>query len=200
MDIELLGALWQRDDGGNRYSIAAEDLSASLHRSAARFYRKFQLRDWAESVAGFVIGGFFVAYAVALLPNALGTGWIDHWDWLLLGFVSWVLAAVFVRERIHSRKDAPRAGDDICTTLKRQNKLLHHQISLLERIAWWYVLPVAVPMAIIIWRSSSFELKLPYSIIIAVLFGGIIFLNRWYAERRLLPLLEANEKMLKEAS
>jgi len=200
MDIELLGALWQRDDGGNRYSIAAKDLSASLHRSAARLHRIFQLRDWAESSAGFVIGGFFVAYAVALLPNALGTGWIDHWDWLLLGFVSWGLAVVFAKERIHSRKDAPRPSDDVCATLKRQNKLLRHQISLCERIAWWYVLPVAVPMAIIIWRSSSFELKIPYSIIIAVLFGGIIFLNRWYAKRRLFPQLQANEKMLKDVS
>jgi len=200
MDIELLGALWQRDDGGNRYSIAAEDLSASLQRSAARFHRNFQLRDWAESGAGFVIGSFFVAYAVALLPNALGTRWVDHWDWLLLGFVSWLLATVFVRERIHSRKDAPRASDDICTTLERQNRSLRHQISLCERIAWWYVLPVAIPMALIIWRSDFAELKLPYSIIVIVLFVSIIFLNRWYAKRRLLPQLEANEEMLKEVS
>ncbi len=200
MDIEYLSAIWQRDDGGNRYSITAEDLNESLHRSATRFERKLQLRDWIELVGGFLGGGFFIVIAVSIFPNAHGTVWIDHWDWLLLGFACWVIGAVFVRERIRARKNAPRADDDICTTLQRQNESLRHQIGLLKRVAWWYVLPFALPLAIVTWRSFPPEWKLPYSVGCVVLFGGIIVLNRWYAKRRLLPQLEANEQLLKEAS
>ena len=200
MDLEYLSGLWQQDDGGNRYSIAADDLHESIRRSVHRLERRIRWRDWRELACLVLFGGVFFYTAFITMPKKLDTHWLEHWDWIFLGVCCWGLGGVFMRERRGAHKFLPRISDDVRTTLEKQSDSLRHQIKLMNRVGVWYILPFLVPWTLVVVRSFPTSWQWPYFVAGLCTFGLIILWNRWYAGYRLTPRLQANEQLLKEVS
>ena len=200
MDLEYLSGLWQSDDGGTHFVVSGDDLHESVRRSAEKQERQLKRRDWLELSIGMLCGVFFAANALIFLPAMMGTPWYSQWDWLLLAVGCFWVSGAFVRERREAARFAPQVDDDIRTTLQRQSESLRHQIGLLNRVAWWYVMPIALPLGIVTLRSFPSDWKLSYGITVFLFMAFIIVLNKWYAKRTLTPQLEANEQLLKEVS
>ncbi len=200
MDLEYLNTIWQKDGATNRFSIDADSLHDLIRKRSTRFERRIRVRDWIELVGGLLLGGFFVFSALFALPNDTGRPWTDHWDYLLLGVGCWIISLSFMRLRRKAADHAPDATDTIRGTLEKNRDSLRHQIQLLRSLWWWYCLPVALPLAIVVVRSFPPEMRGWYSLTCIVIFAAIILVNRWYADKRLKPRLDSVNKLIEEVA
>jgi hypothetical protein len=201
MDLEYLNTIWQKDESSNRFSIDAESLHDLVRGRSTRFEKQIRHRDWIELVGGFLLGAFFVFAALIILPHDSGKPWTAHWDWLLLGAGCWAISVTFMRLRRKAAAYAPDAADTIKVTLEKNRESLKHQIGLSKSLWWWYCLPVAIPLAIVVIRSFRPETwRGWYSITCILIFAAIILGHRWYANKRLKPRLDSVKKLIEEVA
>jgi len=198
MDLEYLQTLWQKDEGGNRYALDERALTELVQHEGNSFEKVLRHRDWFELIGGAVIGTFFIVAAIFILPGDQGTRWIDHWDYMLLGVGCFVIAVIFARLRLESRAFVKREGDTLLEALEKRRQSLTHRIRLLKTLAWWYIMPVAIPLGIVVVRSFQPEKRISYSIICGLSFAIVIYYNRWVAKRRLQPQLDSVNRLMEE--
>lgn len=200
MDINYLGMLWQRDDGGDRFSISANELQSLVREQGQRFESRLRFRDWLEAGLGVLLGCFFILFAVffeRLDDEVLSF----QWDWILLGLGCFFVSGVFTHQRLQSKQFEDAHGDTLIESLSKHQASLAAQIGFLKYKIWWmYVLPIAAPLYLTVCKSFPSDVKVNYSLTCAALFVGIVVLNYWYASARLEPKLNEINKMIREVT
>lgn len=143
-------------------------------------------------------GSFFIFAAVWILPRSQGGSWLEQWHWILLGLACYFIALLFVRLRLAARAFEPQEDDTLMESLVKRCDALTHQIRILGRIFRWYVLPIAVPLGIVVWRAFDPGQQVKSAIVYLLAFAVVVWLNRWYAKRKLQPQLDSVSRLIAE--
>ncbi|MFO1095455.1 MAG: hypothetical protein U0992_19455 [Planctomycetaceae bacterium] len=125
---------WQSQGGT---SLNADQLAQALQRHDQSFNRMIFWRDVRE-----------IGVALVLIPVwiALGIGMSLPRTWYLaIPGLMWVAGYMFV-DRRRQQRAAPGAGASLRSAMQYSLGQVEHQIWLLRNVAWWYLLPLAIPM------------------------------------------------------
>lgn len=192
--------LWQQDQSSGRFSIDEDAMHNLLNKQAKQFSRQIRFRDYLEASLGFLIAIFFAA--VPFFWGAKNqTNWIDHWEWFTLSAGALFIAIAFVYQRRQARQWETEESLDIKQTLTRNLASVSHQIKLLKNIAWWYCLPMEIPLVFVAVKSDAFDaFRLEYLLGSAILMIAIVGYNWWFVKKDLIPKQTALKQMLASMS
>jgi hypothetical protein len=182
-----------------RVRVAPEVLLAELRRNQRNFKLTIFWRDFREVLAAAAMTVFF-AYQ----------GFDKGWAWFsLVGGCLWVGGFILV-DRYRRRGRAASFGDSLLGCVGASLEAVEHQIWLLRNVLWWYILPLAIGMAITLISMSLQPDDMPWFRWIGVGVIGVIltatnvfvyWLNQWAVRTELEPrrqeLLAVRESLLK---
>ncbi|MCW5549657.1 MAG: hypothetical protein KIT44_11905 [Opitutaceae bacterium] len=191
--------LWQTQPAA---PAAASWDEAAFETQRRRFARGLARRDWLETAAG-----LFVAAMFSLPPLLAGAA---AWPaWIAVALVLGV-TAVFVRERRRARRAAPAPEAPLRLRLEAEIAELEHQRRLLRNVAWWYLLPLLLAIALLVW---AVHLAVPGQLTTAMIwrlvwFGAImagvaavtLWLNHQAVRRTIEPRLRELQAAHRELS
>jgi hypothetical protein len=153
-----LANLWQTQPATGSWDEAV--FETQRRRLASRLAR----RDWLEAGTG-----LFVAVMFSLPPLLAGAA---AWPaWIAVALVLGV-TAVFIRERRRARHSTPAPEAPLLTRLEAEICELEHQRRLLRNVAWWYLLPLMVAVALLVW---SVHLAVPGQLTTAMVWRLVWF-------------------------
>jgi hypothetical protein len=197
MEPDPLKHAWQSAASQGRLTIDAELFLNEVRRNQQSFAATIFWRDLREVVVGIVMVPLWLYLGIRLsLP----------WAWYLaVPGLLWVVGYLLVDRRRHARK--PTEPDE---PLRRhvQDSLerVEHQIGLLRRVFWWYLLPLGLPILAffgqIAWRSRSlgWQAILFFSFatgFVLIVFAGIYWLNQAAVRAALEPRRRELETLLR---
>jgi phosphoglycerol transferase MdoB-like AlkP superfamily enzyme len=182
-----------------RVRVAPEVLLAELRRNQRNFKLTIFWRDFREVLAAAAMTVFF-AYQ----------GFDKGWSWFLLaGACLWVGGFILV-DRYRRRGRAARFGDSLLGCVGASLEDVEHQIWLLRNVLWWYILPLAIGMAIVVISMAIQPDDMPWfrwigigviGVVLAATNVFVYWLNQWAVRRHLEPrrqeLLAVRESLLK---
>ncbi len=80
---------------------------------------------------------------------------VDGWPWLLLaGTCVWVGGFILI-DRLWRRGRAASFGDTLLGCVEASLDAVEHQIWLLKNVLWWYLMPLAIGMAVALISMSA---------------------------------------------
>lgn len=146
-----------------------------------RMQQSLARRDWLEAVVGLGVAASFAGFLLFL-------GVADWRGWLAVGLVL-AVSGVFAVERRRAHRLRPTPDASLLAQLDGEIAELHHQRRLLQRVAWWYLLPLGAATLLFAWallaavaeRTGRFDGGFLWR------FGGIIVavdLAIWWLNRR----------------
>jgi hypothetical protein len=194
MNFEDLQKAWQSQDQGAKVLINADALLKEVRRNQQHFWATIFWRDVRETGVAFLLAIFFLWHG----PNG---DWTDR----LLVLACFGVGAFMIADRIRQRRKRPASADPLKACLEGSRNEVRHQIWLLRKIGWWYLLPLgaalAVSIARTILRSASFSASAisgwsAYVIFCLVLFWSIYWLNQKVVRTDLQPRLQELEALL----
>jgi hypothetical protein len=137
MLLDELQRTWQSQED-TRIRVEPMLLLRELRRNQRSFKLTIFWRDFREVFVA-------AAMAVFLSWNSFSA---DGWPWLLLaGACVWVGGFILV-DRFRRRGRAARFGDTLLGCVESSLDDVEHQIWLLKNVFWWYLLPLAIGMAV----------------------------------------------------
>ena len=196
MDDELK-KVWQSQASTARLTLDASLVLNEVRRNEKQFKAMIWARDLREvSVALLLIPVWFYMGHKMSLP----------WSWYLcVPGLLWIAGFMIVdRKRQRRKQSAP--GDDLRRSVETSLAEVEHQIWLLRNIAWWYLLPLFVPMTIFVaqvaWRSGSSKVGALAGFAVmelsfALVFGFIYWLNQFAVRKQLEPRQKELRTLLK---
>lgn len=133
---------WQAQTGPALPGPAGEDLLEWIRERSAQFDRRIWRRDLGEGVAAAAMVLLF-GYALVTLDT-----WLSR-----LGAAVVMVASVFVvlwmrRARRAGRAIGPEAS--VADRLRAQRERVSTQVRLLQTVAWWYLAPLGVGVALFV--------------------------------------------------
>jgi hypothetical protein len=198
MTPDPLQAAWQSQP---QPAVDSDRLVREFRQGQEKFAATILWRDARE-----------VGVSLVLLPVWVVMGvWIGlPWTWyLVMPGIVWI-AAFMTADRMRQRRR--RAGPDAPLVRGVESSLaeVEHQIWLLRNVAWWYLLPLAVPMLAffghIFWQASRgnvWEMAVATSIavvIVGVVNAGVYWINQKAVRSTLEPRRQELAVMLKSLS
>lgn len=187
MTLEDTRAAWRAYDD-DLFALDDDDILALVKSRAAQFERQIRRRDWRELIAS-IVG------AVLIAPIAIHAGQITRAGVavVLAGLV--LIAATLTRA---SRVGSPVHVDaPVNAVLRAEQSRVDAQIRLLGRVLWWYVLPIAVGSVMIVAGSRGVSwFTAGYVVVVALLSGGVVWLNARAVRRTLRPLRDELTELL----
>jgi hypothetical protein len=145
-------------------------------------------RDRLETVVALAIAPFFAAVVV------LGTDSVAR-----LGAAILTVSCLGIPLRLaHARRGFRGARRDrpLKTFLREERERVLAQVHLLSTVLWWYLLPLGVGVVMVFSGARSPMATTIYAAVVAVLYGGIYWLNQRAIATELKPRLEEIEAML----
>lgn len=137
MSFDELQLAWQHGRASTPSVKTDPKILAQVRRDSRRFSRRIFWRDVREIVASLFVA--LVFGKIAWSAQAEGSpAWLA---WIAMALPLGV-AAFFVIDRwvMHRRED-PR-GESLLAEIERAKRAVDHQISLLQSLFWWYLLPI----------------------------------------------------------
>jgi O-antigen/teichoic acid export membrane protein len=117
--------------------------AADFETRRLRLARSFARRDWLEAGTGLLVAAMFSLPPLLMGPAA--------WPaWIAVALVLGV-TTVFVRERRRARRNAPAPEAPLLMRLEAEIRELEHQRQLLLNVAWWYLFPLLLAIALLVW-------------------------------------------------
>jgi hypothetical protein len=177
-------------------------LAETLRRHDQTFGRMISLRDMREIGVSLVLIPIWIGMGL-FMPNPSPWTW-----WLAIPALIWVAGFMFV-DRRRQQRAAPAAGASLRNGLDYSLSQVEHQIWLLRNIAWWYLLPLGIPIALFfvqvtvqaadrshtpLWQALLGAAG-PVGTLIGV-YGFIYWLNQYAVRKQLEPLRERLESAL----
>jgi hypothetical protein len=191
MDDELKKA-WQSQAGAPRLTLDAELVIKEVRRNEQQFAAMIYCRDLRE-----------VGVALVLVPVwiILGVKLSSLWTWyLMLPALFWI-AGFMIVDRLRQRRRQSAPGDTLRSSIESSLAQVEHQIWLLRKIFWWYLLPPGIAAMIWIahlaWRSrgSGLEVLGAYAVI-ALFFVLVDWFIYWLNQYAVRKQLEPRQKEL----
>ena len=135
MDWETMQRKWQAGDGAPPRPALAEVIAQA--GGLAAIVRR---RDRIETVAALAVLALFGAWGWGLLAD--GKALAGAFALLVAASAAWIPLLLWrARARLPGE---PRHDQPVRIYLERQRDAMRAQASLLERVAWWYVMPPAI--------------------------------------------------------
>lgn len=197
MDFEDLQKAWQSQNAGAKVTINADLLMKEVRRNQREFRATIFGRDVREVGVAFLLTWYFIW-------RGLRT---DEWTDCLVGLACFGVGTFMVVDRLLQRRKQPAANDSLVTCIESSLRQVNHQIWLLRNILWWYLLPIGAALGISIchsaWhahRSGSPALTTWFvsALMIALVYGGVYWLNQFAVRKNLEPRRQELETLLAE--
>lgn len=187
-DFDSLQRAWQTD--ADPPPALDADRLAALRGEAARFDRQIRQRDWFETAAALAV----VVYVCVRLPGA-GPG-LDRVGLALLG-----LGSLFVAGWLWwAKRQAPAPAVDLpaADALRAAIARVDLQVRLLRSVAWWYLLPPAPGIVLMVAGPGGLPVAVRVAALaaVAVFFYGVYRLNQRTADGELVPLRDRLVRLL----
>jgi len=192
MEFDVIQAAWKEGPMGTRL-LADKALADSVMAVDRKLGKAVGRRDLVELVTAAAMGALFI-WIATVSPVA--------WPWSGAALLTLGVAAVFVRERARRRQAARTVPVDLHASLLAALAEADHQITLLRSVVWWYLLPLAGVVALILagtllgartelppeaWaRARTGVVAIAIPIVIGV-FGAIWWMNVRAVRNQLLP-------------
>jgi hypothetical protein len=205
MDFDRVRDAWTHQPDGTATRTDDELVGLVVTRERA-FRRRVAVRDVLELGTALCMAAAFIRVAT-LAPV--------RWPWLAAAAVTIGVGGVFVRERLRHRPSAPSAVE-LGASLQQALEEADHQIRLLASVAWWYLLPLGVVVALIlagtllgarvemgpvVWARARVVFVLPFAAVL-LLVGGTFWLVWWAnvraVRRHLQPHREAIAGLIRQ--
>ncbi len=183
---------WQCYPFDKTINIEEEKLMESITMQSAHFNRQIKRRDLRETIVSLLLVVFF-GVAFILTPYPVGK----------IGAAIIMLSSLWIIYKLHSTGKA--AGDEgaeesLHEQMKRQLKKVKAQISLLNRVWLWYLLPLSVGVLMFYFSFPvSYKSKVLFAVLVIILFGGIFGLNKYAVKKYLQPLQKRLELNLAQS-
>lgn len=175
--------MWQESSLPAPFDSAG--LAREIAEQAAHFDRKIFWRNFREYAAS----GIFAAMMLFNLPY-------PERRILAITGIAAVAFVSFYLWRSHRRKLDPDPGADARSYQAALLARFDRQIRLLQRVKYWYVLPLYAWILLAIVSSRPSAARIPTLIGATALAGFIVWLNERYAVRKLLEQRERAEALL----
>jgi hypothetical protein len=173
-----------------------------------RIQLRVTVRDYLELATAVCMTVGFV-WMATLVPV--------RWPWLGAAAVTFAVGGVFVRERLRNRRAEPH-GAELRSSLQQALAETDHQIRLLGSVLWWYLLPTACVVVLIlagtilgartemapeVWGRAR-AVFVPALAVMALITGGAFWLIWWAniraVRQHLLPHREAIAGLIRQLS
>jgi hypothetical protein len=196
MNPDDLKQAWQKQASQTRL-IDAELLLKEVRRNELSFAATIFWRDVRE-----------VGTVVLMVPLWLYLG-VRHglpWTWYLTVPALLWIAGYLLADRMRRTRQRPQPGEPLRRCVASSLAEVEHQIGLLRRVVWWYLLPLALPMLAFVgqvaWRerSGGWRTALAAAGVVAlgaVVFVGVYWLNRYAVRAGLEPRRRELETLLR---
>jgi len=199
MSLDVLQQTWQSQKVA-RIRVEPEMMFRELRRNQRKMKATLFWRDFRE---------VFVAGALAVFFTVRGVR-DGSWPWLVLvSGCLWVGGFILV-DRFRRRGLAASFGDSLMGCVNASLNELRHQIWLLKNVFWWYLLPLAIGLAVefieaaITGGGSAWEriVGLIWRIgFCALVFAGVYWINQVAVRKQLEPrrqeLLAVRERLVR---
>jgi hypothetical protein len=189
MNASELEHLWQRQQGIEPSPENIAQIAGSLSALDRKFRRQIWWRDLREIAAVLILAVWF---------GLSGQTWLR---WLAVASILFV-AAWIIRSRIVVRPD--REIPSVIERLQQMIRETEMQINLLRSVLWWYLLPCAVALFVMMLDSPPRNFRSSQRLIsvgpLILLFLAIYWLNQWAVRKKLMPQRENLRHLLAELS
>lgn len=193
MNFESLQKSWQSQE--TKISINSDVLLKEVRRNQDQFWTTIFWRDIREVGWAILLFGFFLWWGLR------GHDWTN----CLIAFACLWVAIFMVVDRFLQHRKRPAANDTLKECIESSLHQVNHQIRLLKNVFWWYLLPLAVSLAISIgystWHDRHSGLSAVIGWIVYVVFGvllfwGLYWLNQLAVRKSLEPRRRELESLL----
>jgi hypothetical protein len=186
MLLDELQQTWQ-SQGEARLRVEPELLFQELRRNQRSFKAMIFWRDFREVFVAAVMTVFFA--------------WIGlssrGWPWVFLGGTCLWVGGYILIDRFRRRGRAARFGDSLLGCVDASIADVEHQIWLLKNVFWWYLLPLAVGMVVVLVAMAisiddmpaaiRWATFLPMGLFCALVFAGVYWVNQYAVRQSLEP-------------
>jgi hypothetical protein len=196
MDPDSFKQAWQTQPSQTRLTIDAELLLKEVRCNERYFSAMIFWRDVRE------VGVCLVTVPVWLY---LGAKFSLPWTWYLaVPALLWVAGFMLVDRMRHARQP-PGPGEPLRQRVESSRAQVEHQVWLLRNVLYWYLLPLALPVAAffaqVAWQESGggWWAALALGGVIApavIVFAGIYWLNQYAVRCELEPRRQELEALL----
>lgn len=182
MEFEELQRLWQRQEEPSRVSIEKDVLLKLVKRDHETLEATLLRRDLLE-----------IVIALVLVPTWIWLGLTKDmvWTWyFVIPGMLWIAGFLSV-DRWKQRKKTFSPGTPLRDSVEEALTQVEHHISLLRNIAWWYLLPIALPL-LIFHLHNGWADRQPWNaasqvIFVILVMWGIYELNQYAVRKNLKP-------------
>jgi hypothetical protein len=196
MDPDNFKQAWKTQSSRTRLTIDAEVLLKEVRRNQQHFIAMIFWRDVREVGTCLLFAPLWLYLGVRLsLP----------WTWYLaVPALLWV-AGFMVVDRTRHKRQPPEPSEPLRQRVESSLAQVEHQIWLLQKVLWWYLLPLALsPLAFscqVAWqeRAGGWLTALVVSVVVAlvaIVFAGVYWLNQFAVRSELEPRRRELETLL----
>jgi Flp pilus assembly protein TadB len=190
MDEDEVKRLWS-NIATERIEINNDILIESLDDKLKKIERKVRRRDRREIFVCICLIPLFGWWVITVPPMLSKIGALI----VVLACLLVVFKLVYARRVTVTEDIASEIGHRVTVSLQ----LLKQQITLLQTVLWWYLLPFFVGIILFYFGLVTSVLsKAIYSLIVAVAYGYIYYLNKRAVRNHLKPLEEQLTNILND--
>ena len=194
MDYDRLQEAWQSQKNELGVGVDTERLLVQVRERHRKFVRAVFWRDVREVDACVVSAAFF---------SWCATREFGGWLFYVAAALTLSVGLFFIGDRYLQRRKQRAFGDTVKDGIARALHQVNHQIWLLENVLWWYLLPGAIAITLILTHVVVvLSTQRPVPLARAVITVGstvclcvatlcfVYFLNRRAVRKELLPRRE----------
>jgi hypothetical protein len=187
MNFDDLQKTWSQQGSMPRLSVHADALLPMVRRSQSDFAATIFWRDFRE------VGVALVLVIIHLRSYLRNHDWIE----VLLALACFGVGTFMLVDRLRQRRKTPAMSAPLKACIEQSLHQVRHQVWLLRNVLWWYILPIALPVFLSIYLSSSDGTVMARRMgICGLLTYGIYLLNRYAVKKSLEPRQRELESLL----
>ena len=200
--------IWKNSSKAEQIKFETSRLMIDLNRKMNRFEKTIRYRDMREissSVLGILLFGYFV-YAIPFLLTKIASFFT----------VIWFVYVIYKFRAVKKHKSPANLSLSFREQLEHQKVNMIRQARLLDTVLYWYLLPPFILNVIFImglgsptdfsWSNSianqllplTITYKIAYLLFIAVLYAGILWLNKRAVKKGINPVIKDIERVLQQ--
>lgn len=181
---------WQAAEKGADSTLSDEALLRLVKEKSEAFDETIRRRDRREGIAAALVCLFF---SLMLFDPS----WVVRIGALIVMGSS---ASIYWTLRRARTGYAPPAPDQpVVETIRSEREKVAEQIRLLESVFWWYLLPLATGLFLVVGGNAGLSwFTLGYGAFVVALGGGIYYLNQREVRETLRPRREELTRLLRQ--
>lgn len=181
---------WQAADKDADSALSDEELLRLVKEQSEAFDKKIRRRDRREGIAAALV---FLFFSLQLLDPS----WVVRIGALVV--MGWSLGMYWTLRRARTGYAPPAPDQPVVETIRSERAKVDEQIRLLETVFWWYLLPLATGLLLVVGGNAGLSwFTLGYGAFVVALGGGIYYLNQREVRENLRPRREALTRLLQQ--